>query len=86
MHHKQTFYDRLCVSQTASTEEIRSAYRKRALKLHPDRNHDPQATQLFQALGEAYDTLKDPELRCIYDITLEENSHTTCCGCFTFKN
>jgi DnaJ-class molecular chaperone len=57
----------------------------RARELHPDKSPDPQATQLFQALVEAYETLKDPELRYMYDATLEEK-HLACSRCLTLKN
>jgi len=62
------FYDRLGVSPDASNEQIKKAYRKMAMKLHPDRNPgDKTAEEKFKALGEAYDVLGDEKKRKIYD-------------------
>merc|ERR1712183_543564 len=62
------FYKILGVSKKADTNTIKKAYRKLAKELHPDKNpDDPEAESRFQDLGVAYETLKDPELRKIYD-------------------
>jgi len=62
------FYERLGVSPDASSEQIKKAYRKMAMKLHPDRNPgDKSAEEKFKALGEAYDVLSDDKKRKIYD-------------------
>jgi len=62
------FYDRLGVKPEATNEEIKKAYRKMAMKLHPDRNPgDKTAEEKFKALGEAYDVLGDEKKRKLYD-------------------
>ncbi|KAH0787806.1 dnaJ subfamily A member 2 [Histomonas meleagridis] len=61
-------YDLLGVSPDASEADLRRAYKKKAMQLHPDRNRDdPNATEKFQQVNEAYDILKDPQKRQIYD-------------------
>ena len=61
-------YDVLGVASTADADEIRSAYRKLALRYHPDRNPgDGAAEERFKEISEAYATLRDPESRARYD-------------------
>lgn len=67
------FYQILGVSRSATTNEIKKAYRKSAKALHPDKNQDdPDASQKFQDLGAAYEALSDPEKRELYDRCGEE--------------
>ncbi|XP_075037453.1 dnaJ homolog subfamily B member 11 [Mixophyes fleayi] len=67
------FYKILGVSRGVSVKEIKKAYRKLALQLHPDRNpDDPQAQEKFQDLGAAYEVLSDEEKRKQYDAYGEE--------------
>jgi molecular chaperone DnaJ len=65
---KQDYYDVLGVDRSASDEEIKKAYRKLALKYHPDKNKgDPSAEEKFKEVGEAYSVLSDPQKRAQYD-------------------
>ena len=62
------FYEILGVQKTASQDEIKSAYRKLAVKYHPDKNPgDKSAEEKFKEISEAYDTLGNPEKRSRYD-------------------
>lgn len=64
----KNYYELLGVSKTASAEEIKKAYRKMALKYHPDRNKgDQNAEKMFKEINEAYDVLKDPQKKAAYD-------------------
>ncbi len=64
----QDYYKTLGVERKASADEIKSAYRKLALKYHPDRNQgDKQAEEKFKAINEAYQVLSDDEKRAHYD-------------------
>lgn len=64
---KRDYYDVLGVSKTASTEELKRAYRKLALEWHPDRNKSPQAHDKFKEINEAYAVLSDPKKKETYD-------------------
>ena len=65
---KRDYYEVLGVGQNATDEEVKRAYRKLAVKFHPDKNpDDPHAEEKFKELGEAYDVLMDPDKRAAYD-------------------
>ncbi|MBQ2423335.1 MAG: molecular chaperone DnaJ, partial [Alistipes sp.] len=65
---KRDYYEVLGVEKGASAEEIKKAYRKTALKYHPDRNPDnKEAEEKFKEAAEAYDVLSNPDKRARYD-------------------
>jgi len=61
------YYDILGISKNASDAEIKTAYRKQALKWHPDRNKSPQASEKFKEVNKAYEVLSDSKKREMYD-------------------
>jgi molecular chaperone DnaJ len=61
------YYELLGVSRSASTDDIKRAYRRLARELHPDTNSDPSAEERFKEIAVAYETLSDPARRRRYD-------------------
>ncbi|KAK2164520.1 hypothetical protein LSH36_62g00007 [Paralvinella palmiformis] len=66
------YYKTLGISKGANEDEIKKAYRKMALKYHPDKNKSSGAEEKFKAIAEAYEVLSDPKKREIYDKYGEE--------------
>lgn len=65
---KRDYYEVLGVDRHATQEELKAAYRKAALRYHPDRNPgDKQAEEKFKEAAEAYSVLSDPQKRALYD-------------------
>lgn len=61
------YYDLLGVARDVGTEDIKKAYRKLAMRYHPDRNSEPDAEARFKEVTEAYEVLREPEKRSLYD-------------------
>ena len=75
---KRCYYEVLGVSRDADLETIKRAYRKLALKYHPDRNPgDKEAEERFKEAAEAYEVLRDPEKRRLYDAYGHEGLRST---------
>ncbi|SFR54960.1 J domain-containing protein [Thiomicrospira sp. ALE5] len=72
---KRTHYDNLKISQNASLQEIKAAYRKLAKKHHPDRNNNSdESIRIMKILNSAYETLTDPLKRQKHDTWIKEES------------
>ncbi|MBM3253158.1 MAG: molecular chaperone DnaJ [Candidatus Omnitrophica bacterium] len=67
MPNKRDYYEVLGVSRDASLDQIKQAYRKLALKYHPDRNPRKDSEERFKEISEAYEVLSDPQKRPTYD-------------------
>ena len=68
MGTKRDYYDILCTNRNADNDELKAAYRKLALKYHPDRNQgDKEAEEKFKEAAEAYEVLRDSKKRNLYD-------------------
>lgn len=67
MATKRDYYDVLGVSKNSSASEVKSAYRKKALEFHPDRNKASDAETKFKEVNEAYEVLSNPQKKQTYD-------------------
>lgn len=66
------YYEILGIKKGVSDDDIKKAYRKQALRYHPDKNKSPGAEEKFKEIAEAYDVLSDPKKKDIYDRFGEE--------------
>ena len=64
---KRDYYEVLGVPRDATQEDLKKAFRKQALKFHPDRNKESDAGERFKEVNEAYQVLSDPQRKAQYD-------------------
>lgn len=69
----QDYYKVLGLESNATTDQIKKAYRRLAIKFHPDKNKEPNAKEKFQEIGQAYSILIDPQKRARYDAEQQGN-------------
>ena len=72
MRMGKDYYKSLGLVRGASEEDIKKAYKKMALKFHPDKNKTPGAEEKFKEIAEAYEVLSDPKKRQVFDQYGEE--------------
>ncbi|KAI3372902.1 hypothetical protein L3Q82_023346, partial [Scortum barcoo] len=70
------YYKTLGIPKGSNEEEIKKAYRRMALRFHPDKNKDANAEEKFKEIAEAYEVLSDPKKRVVYDQLGEEGTDT----------
>lgn len=75
MEQAKDFYKVMGLSADASDSDIKMAYRRLARKYHPDISKEPNAEEKFKELGQAYEVLKDPEKRAVYDNLGKQQAH-----------
>ncbi|XP_059920756.1 dnaJ homolog subfamily B member 5 [Gadus macrocephalus] len=66
------YYQTLGIPKASNEEEIKKAYRRMALRFHPDKNTEANAEDKFKEVAEAYEVLSDPKKRAVYDQLGEE--------------
>lgn len=71
------YYKTLGIPKGSNEEEIKKAYRRMALRFHPDKNKDANAEEKFKEIAEAYEVLSDPKKRAVYDQLGEEGEEIT---------
>lgn len=82
-----TYYKTLNVSETASQDEIKSSFRRLAMKYHPDKNPgDKSAEENFKKINEAYMTLSDPIKRKDYDNSRRFNNSNNSSSSYNWRN
>ncbi|XP_028826390.1 dnaJ homolog subfamily B member 12b [Denticeps clupeoides] len=73
----KNYYEILGLKKDASEDDLKKAYRKLALKFHPDKNHAPGATEAFKAIGNAYAVLSNGKKKRQYDLAGEEGARSS---------
>jgi DnaJ-class molecular chaperone len=84
MRMSKDYYKILGLSRGATDDDVKKAYRKMALKYHPDKNKSAGAEEKFKEIAEAYEVLSDPKKRQVYDQYGEEGlkgTFSSCCLC-----